>query len=156
MRVTRAPNALLELERQLEVRTRQLTEAQENLAEALEQQTAASEVLNVISQSPSELQPVLDKIVEIAAHLCQADYSFIWKLDGGIFHLAAINKVEADFAKFAREHPHRPNPGTVSGRSILERHHCAYSRRIGGSRVRLARGAEDRPLQNIIRCTSAA
>jgi two-component system, NtrC family, sensor kinase len=62
----------------------------------------------------------LDKIVEIAAHLCQADYSFIWKLDGGIFYLAAINKVEADFAKFAREHPHRPNLGTVAGRSVLE------------------------------------
>jgi two-component system, NtrC family, sensor kinase len=120
-RVIRAPNALVELERQLEVRTRQLTEARENLAEALEQQTAASEVLNVISQSASELQPVLDKIVEIAAHLCQADYSFIWKLDRGIFHLAAINKVEADFAKFAREHPHSPNRGTVAGRSVLER-----------------------------------
>src|SRR2546430_9061723 len=71
-RVTRGPNALVELDRQLEVRTRQLAEARENFAEALEQQTAASEVLNVISQSPSELQPVLDKIVEIAAHLCQA------------------------------------------------------------------------------------
>jgi GAF domain-containing protein len=111
---------LTELETQLEVRTRELAETRKALAEALEQQTAASEVLNVISQSPSELQAVLDRIVEIAAHLCQADYSFIWKLDGGIFHLAAINKVEADFAKFAREHPHSPNRGTVAGRSVLE------------------------------------
>jgi GAF domain-containing protein len=111
---------LTELETQLEVRTRELAETRKALAEALEQQMAASEVLNVISQSPSELQAVLDKIVEIAAHLCQADYSFIWKLDGGIFHLAAINKVEADFAKFAREHPHSPNRGTVAGRSALE------------------------------------
>jgi signal transduction histidine kinase len=87
----------------------------------MEQQTATADVLNVISQSPSELQLVLDKIVEIAAHLCRADYSFIWRLDDGIFRLAAINNVEAAFAKFAREHPHRPNPGTVAGRSVLER-----------------------------------
>jgi GAF domain-containing protein len=90
-------------------------------SEALEQQTATAAILKLISQSPSELQPVLDKIVEIAARLCQADHSFIWKLDNGIFRLAAINNVEAAFAKFAREHPHRPNPGTVSGRSVLER-----------------------------------
>jgi signal transduction histidine kinase len=87
----------------------------------MEQQTATADVLNVISQSPSELQLVLDKIVEIAAHLCRADHSFIWRLDDGIFRLAAINNVQAAFAKFAREHPHRPNPGTVAGRSVLER-----------------------------------
>jgi signal transduction histidine kinase len=109
------------LEQQLEVSKRELGEAREHLAQAMEQQRATADVLNVISQSPSELQLVLDKIVEIAAHLCRADYSFIWRLDDGIFRLAAINNVEAAFAKFAREHPHRPNPGTVAGRSVLER-----------------------------------
>jgi chromosome segregation ATPase len=44
-RVTRGPDALVELERQLELRTRQLADAREKLAEALEQQTAAGEVL---------------------------------------------------------------------------------------------------------------
>ena len=110
-----------ELEKELQKYRRELTEAREQLAEAREQQTATADVLNVISQSPSELQPVLDEIVEIAAHLCQADYSFIWRLDDGIFRLAAINNIEAAFAKFAREHPHRPNPGTVAGRAVLQR-----------------------------------
>jgi signal transduction histidine kinase len=114
----RAPS---NLQKQLDHRTSELAEARKHLAEVLEQQTATSEVLNVISRSPTGLQPVLDTIVKTAAHLCQAEHSFIWKLDDGIFRLAAINNVEAAFAKFAREHPHRPNPGTVSGRSILER-----------------------------------
>jgi GAF domain-containing protein len=118
---TRTRRPRVNLEEQLENYRRELAEARAHLSEALEQQAATSEVLQVISSSPGELQPVLDKIVEIAAQLCQAEHSFIWRLDNGIFRLAAINNVEAAFAKFAREHPHRPNPGTVSGRSVLER-----------------------------------
>jgi hypothetical protein len=76
-----------DLERQLETYKRELNETREDLAEAREQQTATSEVLNVISRSPTELQPVLDTIVKTAAHLCQAEHSFIWKLDDGIFRL---------------------------------------------------------------------
>src|SRR5262249_25597393 len=83
--------------------------------------TATSEVLEVIGRSPSELRPVLDTIVKTAARLCLADHAFIWKLDGGIFRLAAINQIEADFAKYAMEHPHSPHHGTVAGRSVLER-----------------------------------
>src|SRR5262245_64976588 len=89
----RTPSA--NFQRQLDHRTSELAEARKHLAEALEQQTATSEVLNVISRSPTELQPVLDTIVKTAAHLCQAEHSFIWKLDDGIFRLAAINNVEA-------------------------------------------------------------
>jgi GAF domain-containing protein len=110
-----------DLEKRLDARNRELADAREHLSEAQEQHTATSEVLNVISRSSTELQPVLDSIVKTAAHLCQAEHSFIWKLDEGIFRLAAINNVEAAFATFAREHPHCPNPGTVSGRSVLER-----------------------------------
>src|SRR6266700_5313840 len=100
---------------EVQARTRDVTEA-------LEYKPATSEVLNVISRSPNALQPVLDTIVKIAARLCQAEHAFIWKLDDGLFHLAAINEVEAEFAKFAMEHPHTLSRKTVAGRSVLERH----------------------------------
>src|SRR5437762_5207197 len=92
-----ASSTLADLQEQVGALTHDLAEARKQLVDALDQQIATADVLKVISQSPSELQPVLDTIVEIAAHLCQAGYSFIWKLDDGIFHLAAINNVEADF-----------------------------------------------------------
>src|SRR5262249_11597821 len=57
--------------------------------EALEQQKAAAEVLNIISTSPTELQPVLDVVVRSAARFCSADDVTIFELDGQALHIAA-------------------------------------------------------------------
>src|SRR5262249_54981468 len=91
------------------------------LSEALEQQTATSEVLNVISRSPNEPQPVLDSIVATAADLCQADYAMIHRFEHGRFRLVAANKVEADYVKWLAENPAAADRGSISGRAVIER-----------------------------------
>ena len=83
-----------ELEQQLEACRREL-------AEAREQQTATSEVLNVISRSSTQLQPVLDSIVATAANLCQADFAMIHTLEHGRFRLVAANKAGSELHQVA-------------------------------------------------------
>src|SRR5829696_1098845 len=91
------------------------------LQESLEYQTATSEVLSVISRAPSELQPVLDTIVETAARLCVAEYAFILKYTSGRFQLAAGTRLETEFARFVADSEIIPTRGTVAGRVASER-----------------------------------
>ena len=99
----------------------QIEERAQELGEALERQTATSEVLNVISRSTSELQPVLDTIVTTAAHLCQADWAVIFKLESdGKYHLAAANEANDEFVRYVAQNPIAPGRGTMVGRTALE------------------------------------
>ncbi|HTM61637.1 MAG TPA: GAF domain-containing protein [Burkholderiales bacterium] len=70
------------LERKVEERTTELKQA-------LEQQTAISEILRVISNSPSDVQPVLDAVVERAARICEAQFADIVLADGAVMNFAA-------------------------------------------------------------------
>ena len=69
---------------EVQVRTRELSEA-------LDQQTATSEVLSVISGSPGELQPVFDAMLANAARLCEASYGAMWLWEGDAFRVAALH-----------------------------------------------------------------
>ena len=102
--------------------TRLFEEAQARTTElraSLEYQTAISDVLNVISKSPNDLQPVLDTIVATAERLCEADRAQIFTERDGKFELAAhSNTSPATIAYFA-ENPILPEGGTATGRALL-------------------------------------
>ena len=75
-----------------------------DLGESLEQQTATSEILRVISSSPTDVQPVLDAVTESAARLCESLDAAIWRRDGDRCLLVA----------HTRRDPHRPHRGVLS------------------------------------------
>jgi len=70
-----------------------------DLTESLEQQTATSEVLQVISRSPGDLEPVFRSMLENATQICEAKFGVLWLYDGEKFHLGAKHRVPARFAE---------------------------------------------------------
>ena len=85
-----------------------------DLTDALEQQTATSEVLQAISRFPGDLQPVFAAMLENAVRICDATFGNIFRWDGDAFNMMASHKTPAAFAKTRQLSPIRPTPTTLS------------------------------------------
>jgi GAF domain-containing protein len=90
--------------------------------EALEQQTATSEILRVISQSQTDVQPVFDTIAAAALELCGANSANVFTIDGGLIHLAArVSSNPAGDEAVRRAYPRPLDRNIAIGRAILTR-----------------------------------
>src|SRR5262249_35440177 len=93
-----------------------------DLSEALEQQTATSEVLKVISSSPTDLQPTFDAIARSARRLCEAAHGMVFRFDGQLIELVAQDNLEPEQLAAVRSvFPIRPGRESITGRAILTR-----------------------------------
>jgi GAF domain-containing protein len=100
---------------------KELQERNAELREALEQQTATSEVLRVIASSPTELQPVLDTVITNAVRLVGGEHGHIRQYDGEFLRAVAYYNAGADYMVAFREKPLEPSRETGPGRAFLER-----------------------------------
>jgi signal transduction histidine kinase/HAMP domain-containing protein len=101
------------LEQKVEDRTRELSES-------LDQQTATSQVLSVISSSPTDLQPVFETILANAVRLGSTDYGAIFRFDGELFQIAAVHNVSQQLMTNANRIV-RPSRATAVGRVGLDK-----------------------------------
>jgi GAF domain-containing protein len=87
----------------------------------LEQQTAASEVLRVVSSSPGDLEPVFATMLQSAVRICDATFGNIYRWDGEALHMLASHNTPAGFAEDRRRSPYRPYPQSPIGRMVADK-----------------------------------
>ena len=106
----RLQESYADLEKKVELRTHELSES-------LEQQTATSEVLKVISSSSGDPQPVFQAMLENATRLCAAKFGNLYLCDGDAFRTTAMHNAPPAFAEARRRDPLiHPRPGSLLGR----------------------------------------
>jgi signal transduction histidine kinase/CheY-like chemotaxis protein len=92
-----------------------------DLADAVERETATSEVLQAIGRSAGSLEPVFETVVHHAVRLCAADAGMVFRLDEDGYRLAFGVGGPPAYRRYIEEHPVPHGPGTLVGRVELER-----------------------------------
>ena len=99
----------------------ELRQRTDDLTESLAQQTATSEVLQVISSSPGDLEPVFATMLEKAVRICDAKFGSIYRWDGEAYHLVATQSTTTELAEIRKRAPLRPHPKSPFGRMVTEK-----------------------------------
>src|SRR5262249_27768294 len=99
----------------------ELRQRTNDLTESLEQQTATSKVLEVISRSAFDLQAVFETVAESSVRLCGADRAFVHRFDGEFLRMTVAVNASQELKDFISQNPIRPGPYSASGRAALER-----------------------------------
>jgi hypothetical protein len=109
----------------------QLDQSRRELKEALEHQTATREVLDLISRTPTNVQPVFDAIIESAVRLCDAVFGVVWRYDGEMLHYAASHNFTPDLLdQIFKTYPKRPDRSIAAGHWTAESLMCPICLRI--------------------------
>ena len=103
---------------ELRQRTNELTERTADLTEALDQQTATTDVLQVISRSTGDLQPVFEAMLANAVRICDGKFGSAYRWDGIAFSLVATHNMPPALVEARRRSPMRPDPRSPSGRVV--------------------------------------
>jgi signal transduction histidine kinase len=97
----------------------ELRERTDDLSESLEQQTATTDVLRVISNSSGELQPVFDAMLANATRICAAKFGMMWLIEGDAARCVALHNAPEAFAELRQREPIiHPGPDTAMGRLL--------------------------------------
>jgi GAF domain-containing protein len=104
----------------------ELRQRTDDLSEALEQQTATSEVLKVISSSPGELEPVFQAMLANAQRICEAKFGFLYGIENGAPRIISKLGIPPGLAEYLQRGPHRPplnrpSPLTAISRVVQSR-----------------------------------
>ncbi|MDA9488370.1 ATP-binding protein [Bradyrhizobium sp. CCBAU 11361] len=137
----RLQESYADLEKKVEVRTAELSES-------LEQQTATSEVLQVISSSPGELTPVFHKMLENATRVCGASFGIMNLWDGEGFTIAADYNVPPAFAASRRDVAIRPHPESALA-AIVRTRQVVHVHDVQNTPAYLAGGSSIRGISDV-------
>jgi signal transduction histidine kinase len=128
----------------------ELRQRTDDLTESLEQQTATSEVLRVISSSPGELKPVFDAILENAVRICDAKFGNLWLREGNKVRVVAIKGGSQEYRDYLFSEPLlEPDPQSAMGRIVLSKEVVqiddisnapTYSQRMRIATIQIAKG----------------
>ena len=106
---------------ELRQRTNDLSQRSTDLTEALDQQTATANVLEVISRSAFDLKAVFETVAESCVRLCGADRAFIFRFDGELLRMAVAFNSSPEFVEWVAKNPIRLGRHSGSARAGLER-----------------------------------